>query len=394
MVETKDQDYWNELSKKGQAEQEIIKVIEELKNQFLQEDPNEIFISNSDNFRSTFSKKLENILDETIDKYFSSIPLNVKTQKKNKFLSEIHEYLVTIHLKKVQGKISFEAYSILNFVQALDKIVSEAQFKIDEQGLVIELMDPSRICLIRIVLSNPTYQFYTQGSHCLNVEDFKLMLSCEKNDRSATSLEFAEEKLLISIHSKKYDGDIDRTLHYLSLTLEDIPLDNLRSINYPFEFGIERDKFIYTKKNIGKHGEIIEITANNSDSKRAVRFSDAGQIGNGGVNWKREALAHFTFNQSQIEKELESGEGEQTMEVIHQILSEQTCISMHSFQFIIWLEKLATLLEKGDTVNFWIRTDHPMKVMMDFKKLGDCSLEYYLAPRNIREGEEEEEEDF
>jgi hypothetical protein len=82
------------------------------------------------------------------------------------------------------------------------------------------------------------------------------------------------------------------------------------------------------------------------------------------------------------------------MEVIHQILSEQTCISMHSFQFIIWLEKLATLLEKGDTVNFWIRTDHPMKVMMDFKKLGDCSLEYYLAPRNIREGEEEEEEDF
>jgi hypothetical protein len=33
-----------------------------------------------------------------------------------------------------------------------------------------------------------------------------------------------------------------------------------------------------------------------------------------------------------------------------------------------------------------------MKVMMDFKKLGNSSLEYYLAPRNIEEVEEEEED--
>ena len=220
------------------------------------------------------------------------------------------------------------------------------------------------------------------------------MLSSEKNDKSITSLEFGEERLFLTIHSEKFDSNIDRTLNYLVLELEDIPIEPLQKIIYPFEFGLARNNFIYTKKNIGKHGDIIEFTANNTDHENAVTFNDTGQTGNRGISWKRETLSIFEFKQSIIEEQLKTMEEGQVKEDTKQILEEQKCTSFHSFEFIIWLEKLTTLIGYDDTVNISIRNDHPMKVMMDFKKLGSSSLEFYLAPRIEEEEFEDDDEDF
>jgi len=75
---------------------------------------------------------------------------------------------------------------------------------------------------------------------------------------------------------------------------------------------------------------------------------------------------------------------------IHRFLNEQKCCSAHSLHFLAWLDKLAKILDKDDTIQFSIKEDHPMKVEIDFTKLGDTSLLYFLAPRGIIEDIDEE----
>lgn len=67
-------------------------------------------------------------------------------------------------------------------------MVDEAQFRIIKKGIFIELMDPSRICLIRITLSDTSYKMFCEGSNVLNLETLKKSLYCNADDKSLTTL--------------------------------------------------------------------------------------------------------------------------------------------------------------------------------------------------------------
>ncbi len=55
-------------------------------------------------------------------------------------------------------------------------------------------------------------------------------------------------------------------------------------------------------------------------------------------------------------------------------------------------------LDKKEEIAFHIKEEHPLKVIMEFKKLGTCQLMFFIVPRVDDEdweeegGEEEEEE--
>jgi len=210
----------------------------------------------------------------------------------------------------------------------------------------------------------------------------------------STTLEFGKEKLFIAINSEKFGSEINRTIGYLDLVIEEIPLDTLRSIIYPFQFSLEQFRFIYTMKNLGMYSEIVDIATDNTTDEKTVIFSESGQQGTGEFIWEKRRLTTFQFNQDLLEAELKENKEEKSKLMLEKTLNEQKCSSVHSLHFLAWIDKLAKILDKNDTIQFSIKEDHPMKVEIDFTKLGNTSLLYFLAPRTETEDIDEELDDF
>ena len=75
------------------------------------------------------------------------------------------------------------------------------------------------------------------------------------------------------------------------------------------------------------------------------------------------------------------------------MFKEQKCTSAHSLIFLKWIEEIAKVLERKDSVHFSVKDDHPIRIEINFNKLGNTSLLYFLAPRGLVD-EDEEFEDF
>ncbi|MFW9876142.1 MAG: hypothetical protein ACFFG0_23825, partial [Candidatus Thorarchaeota archaeon] len=366
MVETKNPAYWENLSKKGEIDGKISTEIENLTKSYTTANPDSIFNSNSFSFSNEFYQELDKKLNNIFGRY-PKLPQKEIKVKTAKYIKQLYEYLFRFHIKKVECEISFDAFSLLKLVIALESIIDEAQFTITKKGIFIEIMYPSRICLIRIHLHDLPYTFFKEGKHCVNVKDLKNVLYFEAYDKSTNTLEFGTEKLFINIHSKKFDSTITRTLEYLDLEIQEIPLEMLRNIKYPFQFSLSQEKFIYSMKNMGKYSEVVEITADHTDENMTVIFDEIGQQGKGQVNWKRNALGTFHYNKEILERELKEINSEKIKGIIEKILNEQKCTSAHSLTFLAWLDKLVKVLEKGDMIDFSIRDDNPMRVTMQFE---------------------------
>ena len=400
MTETKTPEYWEELSKKGNIQSKISFEIEESIKEYTKRSPSEIFISH--NSRSIFSDEFTNELQETIDsiisKYSSFTPKQIKDIHK-KYFDQIYTFLHLVHIKKVACEVIFDSYFLLGLFRALDGIISEAQFIITPEGIFIDIMDPSRICLIRIILNNSSYKYYTKGKYALNIEDLKNISKCEKNDKSQTTFEFREKNLSITINSEKFGSKIPRTLNYLDLELEEIPLKDLKNINYTFQFELKQHTFIHTMKNLGVYSDVIEITANNKIDKRAIAFKEEDQKkGTSEFIWGRKHLLNFQYNKSLVEAELKEEEDERIKNILQTNLSQEISSSSHSLSFLDWIKEIAKILDKDDSIHFSLKEDTPIKIQTKFTKLGDSSLLYFLSPRGLEkdgfDDDDEELDDF
>ena len=400
MVETKTPDYWEGLAKEGKIQKEISSQVEILTKKYSEAGPNGIvnFDKKPFNFLAEFLTTLNEELDAIFSKYQNINQKDIK-EKKNKFKAQILDHLTTVHIKKITCEIKFDAYSLLKLFRALDKIVSEAQFIISPEGIFIELMDASRICLIQIILNEPTYKYFGKGKFALNIKSLTNVLSCGVNDNSLMTLKFGDENLSITIKSEKFGSEIHRTTNYLDLELEPIPLEGLINIKYPIQFSLEQFRFIYTMKNIGVYSEIIDITADNKNDKEAVIFSESKDGETGEVIWERKNISELQFFHDLIKDELEEikdTSNEKYKTSLETMFKEQKCTSSHSLTFLKWIEEIAKILERKDSVHFSVKNDHPIKIQISFNKLGNTSLLYFLAPRALVNEDEldEELEDF
>lgn len=255
-------------------------------------------------------------------------------------------------------------------------------------------MDPSRICLIQVIFDTDNYTFFRQGKIGINLENLKNVLFCNADDQSTTTLLIGQEKIFITIHSKKFKSEIRRTLGGLDLDIEDITFDTLESLAYPFDFSLTKERFIHTLKNLGVYSEVMGIHVN-SDS---ISFTKSGQLGNAEILWKKNQLKSLEFHQELLENELEKENlKEKDKKELESILSSKQCYSYHSLEFINWIKSMTFILNGKDSIKFYLRTDHPIKTIISFKKLGHTSMLSYLAPRieeeeNFDDDDEEEEE--
>ena len=97
------------------------------------------------------------------------------------------------------------------------------------------------------------------------------------------------------------------------------------------------------------------------------------------------------YNQELIENELEKESlTESNKKEVKEILSSKECHSYHSLEFINWIKKMTSILDGKDSITFFLRTGHPLKCALAFKKLEHTSMLSYFAPRL----DENDDEDF
>ncbi|MFX1237141.1 MAG: proliferating cell nuclear antigen (pcna) [Promethearchaeota archaeon] len=249
-------------------------------------------------------------------------------------------------------KLKLENSRILKgLIETLASIIDETEFQVTPKELTISAMDPSRICLLKLSIKKDSFDAYECD------KDSKIGLNLDALDkilkRSATNdsieIDFADSDNKIKIKMKREGASRMRTfsLALVQMDIEEIPMDNLLSIEYPSTFVISPDFLVEAIKDAEIYSEIFNMKA---EEGQGLIFSSVGNIG-------------------EMEYDL------QTDDLIESNLIE-TSSGSYSLTFLKAILKLSSITEK---LEISLRTDHPLKMMFNLIEGGE--LHYFLAPR-------------
>jgi len=377
MIEIKDNNFWNDLAERGKTDDDLSARLNSLSASYFSSPETEVFKPNSSEVNDIFVVRVNSDLNLVFSEFNGYSEEEIE-QRRSNFFQQLTDSLVLTIKKKASCSIAFPAYHLLKFFEAFSSLIDETTLKIQEDKILVKTMDPSRICLIQIVMKNDTYKFFKAGNFSLNLNDLTKVLYCQANDKSDATLLFREKELYITIKSKTHGSEINRTLNALELEAIDIPLDNLVKLEYPFAFSMARPKFEYTLKNSGIYSEIVNIQV----SEDKVIFGESGQIGSAEMTWTSKQLEEFDANFNALEERLEKdNDAQKTRAILEKTLETKQGKSGYSLTFFSWIGKMASVLEKDDLVQFYFLPDHPLKTRLAFKKLGNTEMLYFLAPR-------------
>ncbi|MFW9970120.1 MAG: hypothetical protein ACFFDF_07965, partial [Candidatus Odinarchaeota archaeon] len=131
----------------------------------------------------------------------------------------------------VQFTIKIENSRILKgIVETLASIIDETDIVITPKEFKIKAMDPSRICLLQLIIKKGDFDEYecTKESRItVNLDDLdKIMKRSSAND--TITLSFQEDTQKIKIKMQREDSTKARTfsLALLDSDIEDVPMDN------------------------------------------------------------------------------------------------------------------------------------------------------------------------
>lgn len=267
------------------------------------------------------------------------------------------EKVKSFRIKKENSKI------MKSIIETLSSIIDETKITITKSEFIIEAMDPSRVCLLRLVIKKGDFdEFESSGkfSICINLDDLDRILKRCNND-DALTLSYTDDSRKVKIQMKKDDSSRTRTfsLATLELDIEDIPFENLINIDYATRFKIVPDIIIEAIKDAEIYSEVLNVK---SDENFGLIFSSTGQIGEMEYQLEKDDL---------IEQDLTGVE-----------------MSAYSLTFLKNFLKISNITEK---LEISLKSDHPLK--MDFSILEGGDLVSFLAPR-VEEVDFDEDEDL
>ncbi|MHA1687827.1 MAG: hypothetical protein ACTSYC_08425 [Promethearchaeota archaeon] len=182
---------------------------------------------------------------------------------------------------------------------------------------------------------------------------------------------FGEHSVFISIESEKYNTRIERRLDILDLDHIDVPLDHFLKIQHLACFKLSKSTLQYVFRNfLGK--DVVQI----------VILPDR-------VVFKEKIESSRSVNNIVLTNKIISIKFGHEQERLEQTFSKE---------YLLLLDKLLLPLDKKEEIIFQMKEEHPLKVIMEFKKLGTCQLMFFIVSRVDdgdweEEGEEEEEEE-
>jgi len=267
--------------------------------------------------------------------------------------------------KENEMNIKLENSKILKvLIETLSNIIDETVLKITPNELVIKAMDPSRICLLKIRMAKFDFdEFDCKGeiSIGLNLDDLnKILKRSGKDDSIELSFKENSQKLKIQFAREKRKRTF--SLSVLDLDIEEIPMDNLLTIDYETEWKMNLEILVEAIKDAEIYSELINIKV---IENQGIIFSSIGQIGEMEYSLEVDDL---------IENNI-YGESE----------------GAFSTDFLKKIFKLSSIIE---TFTISAKTDNPLRI--DFEFLEGGVLNYFLAPRidsdvDVEELEELEE---
>lgn len=394
MVEAEKDSYWADLAEKGEQDKELSEKLDALLFSYNKKSSSSIFVEKTSTFQKRFSSEINSKLDAIFTEYSFIKPKEI-IQRKKKFLRDLQGRLELLINKNAFCRISFPSYPLHNFFRIFSSIIDEIEFMATKDYIKIAVMDPSRICLFHIELRGKSYQFLREGKLGINLDDLQKLIKCNSTDNSQTTLTFAEDRLYITIKSREYNSTINRTLQPLDLDMEEVPIEMVSGIVYPSGFSISPSKLEYVLRNMDLYSEIITIKVRPNE----ISFSEEGQLGEGDIIWKKNNIKNLYFDLSPIKEELKDGElSLSSKTILENMLQKKECCGAYSFTFLKQIGKMSEILSKRDTVDFSVKTDHPLNTYMKFKELDNTEMKVFLAPRpseaEFDDDDFDEDEDF
>lgn len=264
-----------------------------------------------------------------------------------------------------QFTIKMENSKVLkSIVETLSSIIDETKFQITPEEFKITAMDPSRICLLQLVIKKEDFDEYQCPSECeiiLNLDDLdKIMKRSAANDN--IELNYNEDTQKIKIKMQRDGSTRARTfsLALLNSDIEEIPMENLLKIDYESEWTMDPDLLVEAIKDAEIYSEILNIK---SEEEKGLILSSSGTIG-------------------EMEYEMD-------LDDLHEHDIKGVNTGAYSIIFLRAILKIVSITEE---LKISLKTDHPFK--MNFNLLEGGKLDYFLAPRVGEENEEDYRDDL
>jgi len=271
--------------------------------------------------------------------------------------------------KKVNKQSGFEltlqnSRILKSIVETLASIIDETEIIVTPKEFIIKAMDPSRICLLQIIMKKIDWDEYNCTSEQkvgINLEDLKKIIG-RSSQKDSITFSFIPEEQKLKIKMKKEGDKHIRvfSLASIKLEIEDIPLENLLKIDYSTRFAIDLSILEEALKDAEIYSEIITIES----------------LENGGIN----------FNSIGIIGEMLYELGPD--ELIELDITENTTGS-YSIAFLKSILKLKPITEK---LELSLGTDHPVR--LEFDIIDGGKADFFLAPRAEEVESDEFEEEF
>ncbi|MHA1898177.1 MAG: hypothetical protein ACTSU2_12360 [Promethearchaeota archaeon] len=303
-------------------------------------------------------------MEEISVKFEDNAHMNVNEIKKKKtnFIKELQNLIDIYYNRNLLSTIEFDAYSIYSFFKTLSTIFFEANLEIKNDHIYALKIDPQRIYLAEIILTNDKYKFYQGGKIGVDLVNLQKLLRCKRTDNSRVELSFGFNNVFIDLHSKKFGSRIERVLKtiYLEENIS-ISLDALDFANYKYQFELTKEKLNYVIENFGIYGNDVVIIC----SQEKLVIKESSRLGENKIIWKDSA----ELNINPLEEAYDQGE-----------LDPNGVQQRISLNFLKILNKMNAIMDKGDKIVFYISDSLPLGAEIKFKNLGGTSTKFYVAP--------------
>jgi proliferating cell nuclear antigen len=242
-----------------------------------------------------------------------------------------------------------------SIISTVSSIIDETEIVINADGFEISAMDPSRICLLKLTIAKENFDLFdvdlSNGDEYkleLNLQDMdKIMSRANSSDTITLSYKKEQQKLTIQMSSPEATRARTFSLALLDIEIEEVPMDNLLSIDYPNSWIMDPDFLQEALKDAEIYSEILNTKTQPAEG---LIFNSSGQIGE---------MEYFLGIEDLIDADFpEQSKG------------------AYSLSFLKAILKLNTITEK---LEISLKTDHPLK--MNFTLLEGGKLNYFLAPR-------------
>ena len=255
----------------------------------------------------------------------------------------------------------FEAYLkngsiIKKLVDAIKDLASEANWEVDANGIRMQAMDSSHVCLIAFELEASKFDRYecTNATFGVNLENLAKILKCSSNDDAVTMRLDREDALILVFESTARTSEFSLKLMQIESEQLGIP----EGIEHDVVAELPSADFGRIVRDLGTIGENLTVQGR-SDEMLSLRFSTSGDVGTASMTLKGD-------------------------ESISLSIRADAALSFSS-RYIVSFSKGSSL---SATVKLSMSKETPMCVEFAVGEVG--TLKYYLAPKMDEEDEEDE----